>query len=125
MKARPFLAVATLGRDAHPAVLVGRPGQVELLEDLGEGLDGAFGDVQPGGDGPVGVPSAISPRTPRSRSLRTARGSCRRRRPTRRETMLGVDRRLAIHDPARASTTMAMPITRFSVSSWSLWQEAS
>jgi hypothetical protein len=39
----------------HPAMLVGRLGQVELLEDLGDvGFDGAFGDIQPGGDGPVG-----------------------------------------------------------------------
>jgi hypothetical protein len=30
-------------------------------------LHGALGDVQPGGDGPVGHPSAISPRTSRSR----------------------------------------------------------
>src|SRR4029453_18251663 len=39
----------------YPAVLVGRLGEAELLEDLGDvGLHGAFGDVQPGGDGPVG-----------------------------------------------------------------------
>src|SRR4029450_7102683 len=39
----------------HPAMLVRRLGQVELLEDLGDvGLHGALGGVQPGGDGPVG-----------------------------------------------------------------------
>src|SRR4029453_16259902 len=39
----------------HPAVLVGRLGQAEFLEDLGDvGFDGAFGDDQPGGAGPVG-----------------------------------------------------------------------
>jgi hypothetical protein len=39
----------------HPAVLVGRLGEAEFLEDLGDlGLDGALGDDQPGGDGPVG-----------------------------------------------------------------------
>src|SRR5918995_5966773 len=44
------------GQDGqHPAMLVGRLGQAELLEDLGGvGLHGAFGDIQPGGDGPVG-----------------------------------------------------------------------
>jgi hypothetical protein len=39
----------------HAAVLAGRLGEAELLEDLGDmGFDGALGDLQPGGDGPVG-----------------------------------------------------------------------
>jgi hypothetical protein len=44
------------GQDGkHAAVLVGRLGEAELLEDLGDvGFHGAFGDIQPGGDGPVG-----------------------------------------------------------------------
>jgi hypothetical protein len=48
-------------------VLVGRLGEAELLEDLGDaGLDGAFSDIQPGGDARLDMPSAISPRTSRS-----------------------------------------------------------
>src|SRR4029450_11549982 len=66
MKDSPSLAVerwdstawsgAEEGEDGqYPAVLVGRLGQAQLLEDLGDvGLHGAFGDEQPGGDGPVG-----------------------------------------------------------------------
>src|SRR4029453_12883594 len=39
----------------HAAVLIGRLGEAELPEDLGHvSFDGALGDVQPGGDGPVG-----------------------------------------------------------------------
>jgi hypothetical protein len=76
MKARPCLAVGVLpldgsgqarsvGEDGEDAaVLVGRLGRVELVEDLGDmGFDGAFGDQWPGGDGPVGHALGDRPET--------------------------------------------------------------
>jgi hypothetical protein len=46
------------------------------------------------------MPSAISPRTSRSRWLSWPSGSWRRRRPTRRETMVGRSP-FAVHDAAQ------------------------
>jgi hypothetical protein len=60
------------------------------VEDLGDvGFDGAFGDVQPGGDGPVGQALGDQPEDLSFPLAEVGEGSCRRRRPTSRETIVG------------------------------------
>jgi hypothetical protein len=97
----------------HPAVLVGRLGEAEFLEDLGDmGLHGAFGDVQPGGDGPVG--HALGDQ-PEDLSFPLAEGGQRVLPAASADQALDdrrVDHRLPSTIRRRASTTVAMSNTR-------------
>ena len=73
------------------------------MEDLGDvGLQGAFGDVQSGGDGPVGHTLDDQYEHLRPRWLRVTKGILLARRPISRETIVGSGT-VSLHDAAQAS----------------------
>jgi hypothetical protein len=83
-------------------VLVGRLGQVEFLEDLGDvGFDGAFGDDQSGGDGPVGPAFGDQPEDLSLPLAEGGQGVLPAAPPHQARDDRGVDHRLPVHDPSQ------------------------